>query len=301
MLNAMTVDVEDYFHVTAFASTVRIEDWDQFQCRVEANTYRILEMLAAANTRATFFVLGWVAHKYPRLVREIHGCGHEIGNHSYWHRLVYNLTPEEFRKDLLLANKTIENIIGQAVVAYRAPSFSITQRSLWALEILAEEGFQYDSSIFPIRHDRYGIAGAPRGPHPMHTAEGHLREFPPSVLRVAKFNVPVGGGGYFRLYPTWFTRYCLRRINAQNRPVMFYIHPWEFDINQPRLAASRTSRFRHYINLAKTESRFERLLTTLRFSSMSDSDRAFQRMSVDDTHSPHVPTSGHPLKAGATP
>jgi polysaccharide deacetylase family protein (PEP-CTERM system associated) len=280
MLNAFTVDVEDYFHVSGFASRIRRSDWKDFPCRVVANTQRMLELLAACNVRATFFVLGWVAHRYPRLVREIKAAGHEIGNHSYWHRLVYDLTPGAFRNDLLLANRVLEDITGEPVVAYRAPSFSITGRSLWALEILAAEGFRYDSSIFPIRHHRYGIPHAQRLPHALRTTAGELQEFPPSFCHVGMLKLPLGGG-YFRLYPGWLTCLCLRRINARNQPVMFYVHPWEIDPHQPRVCTSRTSRFRHYVNLARTEPRLRRLLGIFRFGSMTDALSEFQRTAID--------------------
>jgi polysaccharide deacetylase family protein (PEP-CTERM system associated) len=280
MLNAFTVDVEDYFHVSGFASIIRRSDWKDFPCRVVANTQRMLELLAVRNVRATFFVLGWVAHRYPQLVREIQAAGHEIGNHSYWHRLVYDLTPDAFRDDLLLANRVLEDITGEAVVAFRAPSFSITGRSLWALEILAAEGFRYDSSVFPIRHHRYGIPQAERLPHALRTPAGTLYEFPPSACQFGKLKLPVGGG-YFRLYPAWLTRYCMHRINACYQPVMFYVHPWEIDPQQPRVGASRSSQFRHYVNLNRTETRLHRLLGMFRFGSMTDALSEFQRIASD--------------------
>jgi polysaccharide deacetylase family protein (PEP-CTERM system associated) len=280
MLNAFTVDVEDYFHVSGFASRIRRSDWKDFPCRVVANTQRMLELLATRNVRATFFVLGWVAHRYPRLVRQIKAAGHEIGNHSYWHRLVYDLTPEAFRDDLLLANRVLEDITGEPVVAFRAPSFSITGRSLWALEILAAEGFRYDSSVFPIRHHRYGIPHAKRLPHALSTAAGELHEFPPSACQIGKLRLPLGGG-YFRLYPGWLTRRCLSRLNARQQPAMFYVHPWEIDEHQPRVCASTTSRFRHYINLSRTEPRLRRLLGKFQFGSMTDALSKFQRPAKD--------------------
>jgi polysaccharide deacetylase family protein (PEP-CTERM system associated) len=275
MLNAFTVDVEDYFHVSAFSGCIRRSDWESFPSRVAANTHRTLELLDEYGVRATFFILGWVAQRHPRLVREIHAAGHEIGNHSYWHRLIYEQTPDQFRSDLLLANRVLEDIIGEPVVAFRAPSFSITQKSLWALEILAEEGFRFDSSVFPVRHHRYGIPGARRLPHTLTFAGGELHEFPPSVFALGKFHLPVGGGGYFRLYPGWLTRHCLHRINASNQPVMFYIHPWELDLHQPRVEAAKSSRFRHYVNLSRTEPRLRRLLQALQFAPMRDAFRAF--------------------------
>ncbi len=270
--NAFTVDVEDYFSVTGFEQTIRRRDWDGYESRVVANTRRILELLDRHNVRATFFVLGWVAQKHPELVSEIHDQGHEIGSHGYWHRLIYRQTPDEFREDLRQSRDLLSDIIGQPVVAYRAPSFSITRQSLWALEILVEEGFRYDSSVFPVRHDRYGIPGARPTIHQIDTPSGPLWEFPPSIAQFGRLHLPVGGGGYFRLCPLRWTNYCLARINRdQDRPFMFYIHPWEVDPEQPRLrAGTRLSRFRHYVNLAGTERKIDRLLDTFRFARMAD-------------------------------
>jgi polysaccharide deacetylase family protein (PEP-CTERM system associated) len=280
MLNAFTVDVEDYFHVSAFNGCIRRTDWKDLPSRVVHNTRRILDLLAARGVRATFFILGWVAHRYPGLVREVHAAGHEIGNHSYWHRLIYDLTPESFRDDVLLANRVLEDIIAEPVVAFRAPSFSITNRSLWALEILAAEGFRYDSSVFPIRHHRYGIPHAERLPHALSTAAGALREFPPSTCQIGMFRLPVGGG-YFRLYPGRLTLHCLSRINARAQPVMFYVHPWEIDPHQPRVRASRTSSFRHYVNLSRVEPRLNRLLDAFSFGSMADALSAYEKVTSD--------------------
>ena len=222
--------------------------------------------------RATFFVLGWVADRYPQLVHEIHRLGHEIGSHSYWHRLIYDLSPEEFRDDLRRSRDVLENLIGAPVTAYRGPSFSITKRSLWALDILIEEGFCVDSSVFPIHHDRYGIPGAERCVHTLRTSAGQLWEFPPSVARFAGFNLPVSGGGYFRLYPYALTRHCLKRLNrARREAFMFYVHPWEIDPEQPRLGiGSRASRFRHYVNLSSTERKLDALLRSFRFGRLCD-------------------------------
>lgn len=278
LINAFTVDVEDYFQVTAFADRIRPSEWDHFESRVVPNTRRILRLLDAHQVRGTFFILGWVADRYPELVRDIQRAGHELGCHSYWHRLVYDLTPDEFRDDLRRARNAIEDITGEPVVAYRAPSFSITARSLWALDILIEEGVRFDSSIFPIYHDRYGIPNAERFPHVITRTTGELMEFPPSVYRLPKLNLPVGGGGYFRLYPTQLTCRCLSRINRiERQPFMFYIHPWEFDPDQPRLAASRRSRLRHYVNLTKTEQRTTRLLRQFRFGSLTEALSASNR------------------------
>jgi len=271
MQNAFTVDVEDYYHVSAFESVVSRAQWEHYPSRVVKNTHRLLDLLEKKQVRATFFILGWVADKYPDLIRDVQRAGHEIGCHSYWHRLIYLMTPEQFREDLILSKDLLEQITGTPVCSYRAPSFSITQQSLWALDILAEQGFRYDSSIFPIVHDRYGIPSAERLPHSLPTQAGNLLEFPPSVYRILKQNVPVSGGGYFRLFPLQFSSYCLNQVNhSTGSPFMFYIHPWELDPDQPRIPASRMSRFRHYVNLGRTEEKVGRMLDQFQFSSMSE-------------------------------
>jgi len=270
VLNAFTVDVEDYFHVANFEDVVSRKSWDQYPSRVVGNTTRILDLLDRHQVKATFFVLGWVASRHPEIVREIHHRGHEIGSHGYWHRLIYRQSPRQFLADLRRSRKLLEDVTGVRVRAYRAPSFSITRQSLWALDILIEEGIEIDSSIFPIRHDRYGIPGAQPRLHRLETSAGSLWELPPSVVSLFGRNVPVGGGGYFRLYPLALTRRWLRQINASGHPFMFYVHPWELDPDQPRLrGCSPLSRFRHYINLARTESRLHRLLESFCFAPMS--------------------------------
>jgi polysaccharide deacetylase family protein (PEP-CTERM system associated) len=285
-LNAFTVDVEDYFHVSAFENRVSRDDWDRYASRVVPNTHRLLALLDAQNVKATFFVLGWVASRHPQLVRDIHAAGHEIACHGFWHRLIYRQTPAEFRGDLRAARDAICAPIGRPVTAFRAPSFSITRQSTWALDVLAEEGFTIDSSIFPVRHDRYGIPGAPAGIHRIVTAAADLWEFPPSVVRLAGLNVPVSGGGYFRLYPLPVTLGMLRRINRRlRRPFMFYVHPWEIDPQQPRIeGGSRVSRTRHYLNLRSTEKKLGQLLRKFRFGPLGD---AIDRHS-GDAHRPAV-------------
>jgi len=271
LINALTIDVEDYFQVTAFEKQILRHQWDAFESRVVANTRRILRLLDFHGVRATFFILGWVARRFPQLVRDIRRDGHEVGSHSYWHRLIYQLSREEFRKDLRLSRDVLQDILGEAVTAYRAPSFSITARSIWALDILAEEGFQSDSSIFPIRHDRYGIPDVTPRIHEIHTSAGVLSEFPPSVVKIAGQNVPVSGGGYFRLYPLCWTRRWLQQINEQAQPFLFYLHPWELDPEQPRLAAgSWLSRLRHYVNLSSTEFKLDSLLRHFRFAPLNE-------------------------------
>jgi polysaccharide deacetylase family protein (PEP-CTERM system associated) len=270
MVNALTVDVEDYYHVSAFEKCVDRAAWDGYESRVAASTGKILDCLAEAAVRGTFFILGWVAERQPGLVRAIQRAGHEIGCHGYWHRLIYRQTPEEFRADLRQARDVLQDITGRPVRAYRAPSFSITRRSLWALDILLEEGFTIDSSIYPTVHDRYGIAGAPALPHRIIRPAGELWEFPLAVYRRLGYPLPIGGGGYFRLYPYLFTRYGLRAINAEGRPFVVYLHPWELDPDQPRLVPGRLRTFRHYVNLRRTEKRLRALLGDFRFGTISE-------------------------------
>ena len=265
-----TVDVEDYFHVSAFSSVISPDDWDQYECRVERNTRAVLDIAANAGTRGTFFVLGWVAERYPDLVTEIQQAGHEIGCHSQWHQLVYELGPERFRSDLRESRDILQQMTGQPVTLYRAPSFSITKKSLWALDILVEEGFDTDSSIYPVRHDRYGVPDAPTRPHVINTVAGPIREFPGMVYEFGRTKIPVGGGGYLRLLPWSATRHLLQGVRSQGRPLNVYIHPWEFDPEQPRIAASLKSRFRHYQNLKTTVRKIRSLLTVFRLTTMSE-------------------------------
>jgi polysaccharide deacetylase family protein (PEP-CTERM system associated) len=272
LLNAFTVDVEDYYHVSAFERSIGRHEWDGYESRVGDNTRRILDLLDRHETKATFFVLGWIARRKPDLVREIHGRGHQIGSHSYWHRLIYEQSPEEFRDDLRLSRDVLQDAFGGPVLAYRAPSFSITRQSMWALEILAAEGFQMDSSVFPIHHDRYGIPGARPDVHRIDASAGSLWEFPMPIVRFGWMNLPVGGGGYFRLYPLPLTLHMLSRLNSVYcRPFTCYFHPWEIDPGQPRLrAGSLISRARHYVNLTTTEKKLDVLLRTFRFGPLCD-------------------------------
>jgi len=270
MKNAFTVDVEDYFQVEGFAQVIDRNSWDGFRTRVRANIATLLEMLARRGVRATFFVLGWVAHKHPEIVREIAAAGHEVASHGMSHKLIYTQTPAEFRGETRDAKALLEDLCQKPVIGYRAATYSITRRSLWALDILCEEGFRYDSSIFPMRHDRYGIPDAEPRPHVLTTPGGaRLVEFPISVLHYAGAKFPVGGGGYFRLFPYRFTRWALRRLNGQQQEFVFYIHPWEVDPEQPRVrAASAVSRFRHYLNLDSCAQRLGRLLEDFEFDTM---------------------------------
>lgn len=265
-LNAMTIDVEDYFHVSVFDGVLPRAEWDSMESRVCNNTRRLLNIFAEYQVRGTFFVLGWVAERFPELVCDIAGHGHEIASHGYAHRLVYDQTPVAFRDDVRRAKALLEDISGRPVDGYRAPSYSITPRSLWALDILVEEGYRYDSSIFPIRHDRYGIPGSGRRPYVIERRTGALFEVPGSTTTAGALNLPVSGGGYFRILPYWWTRWGIARLNrVEKRAAVFYLHPWEIDPDQPRLPAGRISSFRHYRNLGETEHRLRRLLRDFRF------------------------------------
>jgi polysaccharide deacetylase family protein (PEP-CTERM system associated) len=268
-LNAMTVDVEDYFHVSVFDGVVPRSRWETLESRVERNTDRLLQIFADAGVQGTFFVLGWVAERHPALVRRIAGQGHEVASHGYAHRLVYDLTPSMFREDIRRSKAALQDAAGVPVEGYRAPSYSVTPRSLWALDVLIEEGFRYDSSIFPIHHDRYGIPVSSRHPYRLTRPQGSIVEVPGSTVRWALFNFPVAGGGYFRILPYAWTRWGIARLNrAEQRPAVFYLHPWEIDPDQPRLTAGLLSRFRHYRNLRETEGRLQRLLADFDFAPM---------------------------------
>lgn len=267
--NALTVDVEDYYQVAAFFDKVKASEWDSHESRVQANTQKILNMFDRYNHKATFFILGWVAERHPDIVKDIYSKGHEVACHGYSHQLIYNQSPELFKEETVKAKKILEEIIQQPVNGYRAASYSITKNSLWALDILAEAGFTYDSSIFPVRHDRYGIPGAEDKPHVLTTPAGHkLVEFPITTKPIFGYRLPVGGGGYFRIYPYSFSRMALKSINRKQQPFIFYLHPWEVDPDQPRIEASWLSKFRHYNNLGKCEQRLENLLQDFRFSTV---------------------------------
>lgn len=269
--NAMTIDVEDYFHVEAFASTIDRKDWDNLPQRVERNTERILDILAESGVQATFFVLGWIAQRYPALVRRIVAGGHELGSHGFNHMRVDRLSPEAFRADVRQSKRVLEDEGGVVVRGYRAPTFSISRNSAWAHPILLEEGYRYSSSVYPRKHDLYGSPGAPR------TAFGPLPGFvevPLTTVRIFHLDVPASGGGYFRLFPYRLTRWLVDRANCGYKvPAVFYLHPWEVDPDQPRQHhAPLLSRFRHYLNLSLTERRLRYLLNDFRWARM---DRLF--------------------------
>ncbi|MEF7616872.1 XrtA system polysaccharide deacetylase [Aquincola sp. MAHUQ-54] len=268
--NALTIDVEDYFQVSAFAPYIRRDEWDSRPCRVECNVERILAMLDQhQQTRATFFTLGWVAERYPGLVHRIVAQGHELASHGYGHERASDLTPEAFSQDIERAKKTLEDISGTAVQGYRAPSFSIGKRNLWAFDCLARAGYRYSSSVYPIRHDHYGMPDSPRFAY--ETREG-LIEIPVTTLRVLNHNLPSSGGGYFRLLPYAVSRWMLRQVNQQDRAsAVFYFHPWEIDEAQPRVAGiDAKTRFRHYVNIGKMAHRLERLLGDFQWGRMDD-------------------------------
>jgi polysaccharide deacetylase family protein (PEP-CTERM system associated) len=289
--NALTIDVEDYFQVSAFEKIVQRPEWHGYPLRVGENTRRILDILDEKGTTATFFILGWVAERDPALVRDIHGRGHEVACHGYGHQRVPNLTREEFRDDVRKSKGILEDLTGEAVIGYRAPSYSISLNTLWAFDELVETGYLYDSSVFPVRHDYYGIPNWPRFPFYVasgddgvwspetavssrnSTASGSslkLLEIPITTVRIAGKNLPIAGGGYFRLFPYLLSHWGLQRINlAEKRPFVFYLHPWEIDPDQPRITGiGMKTRFRHYLNLSKTEQRFRKLLADFQFSSM---------------------------------
>jgi polysaccharide deacetylase family protein (PEP-CTERM system associated) len=272
IINAMSVDVEDYFHVAALAASIDRSRWHDMEYRAEASTRRLLDLFDETKLKSTFFVLGWVARRSPQLIREIHDRGHEVASHGMSHLLVYNQTPEEFKAETIESKSLLEDIIGAPVHGYRASTYSITKRSLWALDILNEAGFLYDSSIFPIRHDLYGIPDAPLTPARIATPKGaSIVEFPMSTAPLLGTKLPVSGGGYFRLLPYWLTRHGLRKLNhSLRRPFIFYLHPWEVDPRQPRVRAHWKSVLRHYTNLHRTEPRLRRLIGEFRFAPVRD-------------------------------
>jgi polysaccharide deacetylase family protein (PEP-CTERM system associated) len=278
--NVLTIDVEDYFHVAALAKSIRPEDWDTISPRVSTNIYQLLDLFDEKDVKATHFVLGWVAERFPDLIREIDSRGHEIASHGYSHQLVYTQSRDQFEKETRDSKNLLEDIIGRPVNGYRAASYSITRKSLWALDVLAELGFKYDSSIFPITHDRYGITGSPEFPHVLETPAKHrLVEYPLSTYRFLGQTIPIAGGGYFRLYPYWLSRFFFRSINKSSAPFVFYFHPWEIDPEQPRVEASLFSKFRHYNNLDKTQRRLTSLFVDFNFTTMYEKLDALEMFS----------------------
>ncbi|MCH8084653.1 MAG: DUF3473 domain-containing protein [Myxococcales bacterium] len=270
-LNALTVDLEEYFQVSNFEKLIDRSAWDALPSRVIESTHRLLDLFDETDSRATFFALGWIAERNPKLLREIIDRGHEIACHGYGHELVYQIGPERFRSDLRRARSAIEDATGCAVRGYRAPSYSITSASLWALPILIEEGFDFDSSIFPVRHPRYGIPDFSRWPVRLDFGDrGSIREFPLTTLSLGFFNLPLAGGAYLRFLPPALFRWGFARLVAADRPTVLYVHPWEIDPDQPRQLVSRRIRINHYHNLDATEARLGGLLERFEFSSLGD-------------------------------
>jgi len=269
--NALTVDVEDYFQVSALAPHIPRADWEHIPCRVQRNVERILELLADSRSQATFFVLGWIAERHPDVVRRIHAAGHEVASHGYGHRRATEQSREDFLHDIRSAKHLLEDIAGTQIRGYRAPSFSVGKGNPWAFDCIAEAGYRYSSSVYPVRHDHYGKRHAPRFAY---EAPAGILEIPIATARVAQNNLPAGGGGYFRLLPYALSRSLIRRVNAADgRPAVFYFHPWELDPHQPRVAGTSVkTRFRHYVNLHRTEARLHRLLRDFRWDRM---DRIF--------------------------
>jgi len=269
LINALTIDVEDYFQVSAFSPHIARTEWDQRECRVERNMDRILGLLARHQTQATFFTLGWIAERYPQLVRRIVDEGHELASHGHGHQRASDLSRDEFRDDVTRAKALLEDIGGQAVWGYRAPSFSIGDANLWALDVLQEAGYRYSSSIYPVRHDHYGSPDAPRFAHQVRPG---LMEVPPTTLRLFSRNLPSSGGGYFRLFPYALSRWMLRQVNQRDgESAIFYMHPWEIDPQQPRIpGVSLKTRFRHYVNIDRTEQRLDRLLSDFAWGRMDE-------------------------------
>lgn len=270
MLNALTIDVEDWFHVHAFTSEFPVSTWESQRARVLRNTIKTLEILKENDTLATFFILGWVAEKHPEVVSMIHEQGHEIASHSQYHRLVYDMDRDEFKRDLQQSLLHIEQAADVTVKGYRAPCFSIKPEIPWVWEVLSECGIEYDSSVFPVKHDTYGTPSAPRFAYKVEPAERmSILEVPPSTVRILGMNVPMAGGGYLRMFPYWFTRRSIRSINAEGHPAVIYFHPWELDPDQTRVKTNLKSRLRHYTNLRLFESKLRRLLAEFRFSTLS--------------------------------
>jgi polysaccharide deacetylase family protein (PEP-CTERM system associated) len=280
--NALTIDVEDYFQVSAFAPYIRRDEWDARECRVERNVDRILALLDARGVKATFFTLGWLAERYPQVVRRIVDGGHELASHGYGHQRASDLSPTEFAQDIGRAKKILEDLAGHEVRGYRAPSFSIGTGNLWAFDALAEAGYRYSSSIYPIVHDHYGMPDSPRFAYRL--ASG-LIEVPVTTVRLLNRNLPSSGGGYFRLLPYALSRWMLRKVNAQDgEPAVFYFHPWEIDPGQPRVPGiDAKTRFRHYVNIPRMEGRLRQLLADFRWGRM------------DHIFLPHAAAQGAPV------
>ena len=263
--HCLSFDIEEHFQVSAFESPLRRRHWESFESRVEKNTKTILSLLAEKKIKATFFVLGWVAERHPSLVRSIAALGHEVASHGYAHELITSQTPTQFRNDIRKSKAILEDLVGKKVFGYRAPSFSITRDSTWALPILVEEGYLYDSSIFPVLHDRYGMPGAKPFVHNLSTGSGNIWEVPPSTVSFMGGRLPIAGGGYFRLIPFPIFLYFLRKVEREGLSLVTYLHPWELDPHQPKMKGPLFSKVRHYLNLHKTQHRLSKLLGIFKF------------------------------------
>jgi polysaccharide deacetylase family protein (PEP-CTERM system associated) len=272
IVNAFSVDVEDWYQVSDFEDQIRLHEWDRYESRVVPNTRRVLKLLAEHGVRGTFFILTWNAERHPGLVEEIAAAGHEIATHGYGHRLVYEQGKDLYRRDLELSQQILERILGHTARGYRAPSFSVTSQSMWALDVMLESGIEYDSSIFPVQDSLYGIPGALRFPFVIHSrGERELVEFPMTTARLAGRNLPLGGGAYLRLLPYAYMRWGMRRVNREGQPAVVYLHPWEIDPDQPRLKSRGKRGFStHYVNLDSMEKKLRRLLSDFRFAPISE-------------------------------
>jgi polysaccharide deacetylase family protein (PEP-CTERM system associated) len=290
-IHCLSFDVEEHFQVSAFWSDARRQEWDQYESRVERNTRSLVELLGKHGVKATFFILGWVAERHPELVKSLAAQGHEVASHGYGHELVTTQSPEQFRQDVRVAKKILEDLTGSPVVGYRAPSFSITSETEWALSILIEEGYQYDSSIY----DRFRRTEKGRLSGEMYqvdTSAGGIWEVPPSTYKALGFQIPVAGGGYFRLFPYAVSRTLLRRLESQGGTLVIYLHPWEIDPQQPRMDGPWLSQIRHYLNLGKTQARLSQLLADFKFGSIRDIV-ASQREMDRATYSAQSPVAIH--------
>ena len=280
MIHHFTVDLEDWYHVSAFESTIEREQWPRMPSRVVASTHRLLDLLDETGQRATFFTLGWVAEQQPDLIRELVARGHELACHTWWHRRVHQQSPEAFARDIRDAKTRLEDIASVAVVGFRAPSFSIIRGCEWAFEELVQAGFSYDSSVFPIRRPGYGFVGAPVAPYMIDTPSGALQEYPLATVRLLQYRLPGAGGAYLRHLPLALVSTAIAQAEAEQRPAMLYVHPWEVDVEQPRLDVGLLTRWRHYGGLHRMYPRLQHLLRTHRFASVAAAPYSFERVAV---------------------
>lgn len=268
--HVFTVDVEEYFHVEAFSDSIEKKDWEKYPPRVEEQTNRLLEILGSFQVRGTFFILGWLAERYPALIKIIHDAGHEIASHGFDHKMISHMTPEEFREDIRKAKGVLEEITGSEVLGYRAPTFSIMEKTAWAYEILLHEGYRYSSSVFPIWHDRYGWPKFGNQPRRMASnEEGEIWEIPMAVGSLGPLKIPFGGGGYLRSYPFFLTKALFRNFARKGKPAVIYIHPWELDRNQPVVQAPLFRRLRHHLGISKMERKLTNLLQSMKFGTVA--------------------------------